>query len=222
MWISRLIIALVIYAVVMILLSWKISLAVTAIYLAADITFRSKTMKVIPPSSRVTAAQRATRRRLRVQQPAGYLSLHARTVPGAKPGTVSVIDHLVVGPAGVFVLDSEYLDRRLPVRAIGAMLYHGPVSQKDRLEHAIFEARSASGKISAELGRRIKVQPVMVLYGPRVSWVVMPLLGVDLVEGSRVSTYFRRQSRATAGRHLSAGQIAEIFAAAGRALPPVE
>lgn len=221
-WVSRTIIACGILLVVTIATNWWISLPATAIYLAADVVLRSRTMKVIPPSVRVTAAQRATRRRLRVQQPAGYQSLHARTVPGDKAGTISVIDHIVVGPAGVFVLDSQLLDRRLPVRAIGGMLYHGPVKQDGRLEHASWEARTAARKISDELGRPIKAQPVMVTYGPRIPWVVMTLAAVDVIEGSRVSTYFRRQSRATLGRHLTAGQIAEILGAAARTMPPIE
>ena len=64
------------------------------------------------PAVQVTTAQRRTRRRLFLLRPAGYVALHRRAIPGSD----SVIDHLVIGPGGVFALDSERWDRRLPVR----------------------------------------------------------------------------------------------------------
>ena len=87
--------------------------------------YRSKTTVITPTSVRVTSAQRNTARRLKVLQAAGYLALNARTIPD----TESVIDHLVVGPAGMFTLDSQKMDKRLPIKAIGGMLFHGPDSQ---------------------------------------------------------------------------------------------
>ena len=194
MWITRAIVAVVIFAGFTIGLNWRIGLTAAVIYIAADSIFRSKTTAVVPAGVRVTSAQRFTRRRLRVLQPAGYLALHARSIPGTK----HIIDHVVVGPAGVFTLDSQRLDRRLPLRAMGGMLYHGRESMEDRFDHAIHEAKHAANLIAAELGQRVRVRPVMVLYGPNISWVIMRLKGVDVFDGSRVGTYFRRQTKAVA------------------------
>ena len=116
-----------------------------------DTVHRSRTTAVIPAAVRVTSAQRRTRRRLRRLPVAGYRTLHGRAVPGSN----CIIDHLVIGPAGVFAVDSERWDRRLPLRATqGGHLYHGPYSQTGRLKHAQLEAGQAARLISAELGRK--------------------------------------------------------------------
>jgi len=173
---------------------------------------------VIPPGVRVTSAQRSTRRRLNMLRAAGYLSLNACRIPG----TQSIIDHVVVGPAGVYTVDSEHLDRRLPARAKGGVLFHGPVSQIDRIEHAEGEARQAATLIGADLGQPVSVRPVMIIYGPGLPWKVMRFKTVDIFDGGRIGHYFRHQSKETAGHHLSAEEIAQIFAAAARVLPPIE
>ncbi len=216
-WIARALICLALFLGFAIWLDWRIGLSAAVVYAVADTIYRSKTMTTIPASVRVTSAQRRTRRRLSVLRAAGYLSLHACQIPG----TGSIIDHIVVGPAGVFSMDSERLDHRLTVRAKGGMLYHGPLSQEGRLDHAREEARHAATRIGAELGHPVRVRPVMVTYGPDVPWIIMRIKGVDVLDGGRIGTYFRRQSKETAGHQLSAGQIAVIFAAAARALPPI-
>jgi hypothetical protein len=217
-WITRLVVALAVLAGFAIGLSWRVGLTAAIIYIAADSLLRSKTTSAVPAGVRVTSAQRFTRRRLRVLQPSGYVALHARAIPGTR----HVIDHVVVGPAGVFALDSERLDRRLPIRAIGGMLYHGRTSMEGRFDHAQHEAKHAATLITAELGQRVRVRPVMVMYGPSISWVIMKVKGVDVFEGSRIGTYFRRQSRAVGEHRLNHSQIAMVLAAAARALPPLE
>ena len=217
-WITRLVVALAVLAGFAIGLSWRVGLTAAIIYIAADSLLRSKTTSAVPAGVRVTSAQRFTRRRLRVLQPSGYVALHARAIPGTR----HVIDHVVVGPAGVFALDSERLDRRLPIRAIGGMLYHGRTSMEGRFDHAQHEAKHASTLITAELGQRVRVRAVMVLYGPSISWVIMKVKGVDVFEGSRIGTYFRRQSKAVGEHRLNHSQIAMVLAAAARALPPLD
>ena len=216
-WIIRLIVCLVAYLGFMFWLGWRVGLSAAVVCAAIDVIYRSRTSSIVPASNKVTVAQRYTRRRLKVLQPAGYLALNARTIPG----TTSVIDHLVIGPAGVFSLDSELLDKRLTLRAKGGMLYHGGRSMEGRLDHAQEEADHAADLIAAELGQRIRVRPAMVIYGQNIPWVIMRFKGIDVFDGGRVGTYFRRQSKATRGRQLSASQIAMVHAAAERALPPL-
>ena len=111
---------------------WRLGVTAAALVAIADTVYRSRTRRS-SGGVRVTSAQRRTRRRLFLLRPAGYVALHRRAIPGSD----SVIDHLVIGPAGVFALDSERWDRRLPVRnASAGLLYHGPFSQEERLVHA--------------------------------------------------------------------------------------
>jgi len=216
-WIIRAAVGLILFIVVTILLDWRFGVTAAVLYACADTIYRSRTTGITPTSVRVTSAQRRTGRRLSVVRTAGYMALHARTIPG----TDSVIDHLVVGPSGIFAVDSQLMDTRLPVRAIDGMLYHGPVSQAKKIEHARFEASHAAALIAAELGHRVRVRPAMVLYGPNIPWVIMRVKGVDVIDGRHVGTYFRKQSKATAGHHLDSAQIALVYAAAAHALPPL-
>jgi hypothetical protein len=216
-WIIRAVVAFMLLVGFTIGLNWRIGVTAAVIYVAADSVFRSKTSAVVPAGVRVTSAQRFTRRRLRVLQASGYTALHARRIPG----TSHIIDHVVVGPAGVFTIDSQRLDRRLPLRAMGGMLYHGRESMEGRFDHAVHEAKHAAKLIAAELGQRVRVRPAMVLYGPSISWVIMKVKGVDVFDGSRVGVYFRRETKAVARHRLNSSQIAMVLAAAARALPPL-
>jgi len=216
-WVTRGIVALLVFVGFGIGLGWRYGLTAAVIYAAADSIYRSKTTAVVPASARVTSAQRLTRRRLKVLHASGYRALHARTIPGTR----NVIDHVVVGPAGVFTLDSQRLDKRLPLRVIDGMLYHGSTSMAGRLDHAKHEAKQAAALVAAELGLRVRVRPVMVMYGPRIAWTIMKVKGVDVLDGGRIGTYFKRRTKATAQNQLSADQIAMIIAASAKALPPL-
>jgi hypothetical protein len=196
---------------------WRLGLTAAAFIAVVDTIYRSKTTSVIPAAIRVTGAQRRTRRRLFLLRAAGYVALHRRAIPDSS----SVVDHLVIGPGGVFALDSERWDRRLPVRSVsGGLLYHGPFSQKERLEHATWEATQAAIHLSRALGEEVTVRPAMAIYGPTVPWIVASLDGVDVFSGRRVRKYFRRQSRTSRATQLDAAKIEDIHVAAALALPP--
>lgn len=223
MWIRRIVIGLVLFTAATIWQNWRLGLTVAIFAMIVDAIYRSKTMSLIPAAVRVTVAQRMTKRRLMWTRPSGYLALHARAIPG----TESVIDHLVVGPAGVFAIDSERWDGRLPVRnvattsAAGPVLYHGPYSQKERLAHARWEAAQAATLLSQELGTEVRVRPVMVIYGPAIPWDITTMRGVDVFTGRKVGAYFRRRNQAPDSSQLTWDQIGDIYEAAGRVLPPV-
>ncbi len=215
-WIARAVMALVAGIAVTIWQGWRFGLTAAAVVAIADTIYRSRTTSVIPAAVRVTSAQRRTRRRLFLLRAHGYVALHSRAIPDSD----SVIDHLVIGPGGVFALDSERWDRRLPVRSVSSdLLYHGPFSQKERLAHAAWESSQAAGRLTNALGEKITVRPAMVIYGPTVPWVVARLDGVDVFAGRRIRKYFRRQTR-TSDDRLDAEQIEEIHVAAAIALPP--
>jgi hypothetical protein len=217
-WIVRALLALAAGIGVTIWHGWRLGLTAAAIVAIVDTIYRSRTTSVIPAAVRVTSAQRRTQRRLILLRTAGYVSLHRRAIPGSD----SVIDHLVIGPGGVFALDSERWDRRLPVRSVSAeLLYHGPYSQRDRLKHAQWEASQAAGRLSDALGEKIRVRPAMAIYGPTIPWIVARLDGVDVFGGRRVRKYFKRQTRTSGEARLDAGQIEDIHVAAAVALPPV-
>jgi hypothetical protein len=199
---------------------WRWGLTAAAAVAIVDMIYQSKAMAHIPAEAGATSAQRKTRHRLAALRRAGYVALNARAIPDSD----QVIDHLVIGPAGVFAVDSEQWDRRLPVRVTGnakkGALYHGPYSQQDRLTHARWEAAQAARLIGAEMQEPVEVRPAMVIYGPDINWGVATLREVDVFSGKRVRKFFRNQNRETRGGHLGDEEIGEIYAAAERVLPP--
>jgi hypothetical protein len=202
-------------------LGWRYGLTIAAVAAILDTIYQSKTVSLIPAAARVAFAQRRTRHRLLLVRPWGYQALHSRPIPG----TESIIDHLVVGPGGVFAVDSERWDRRLPVRTVasnsaaGPVLYHGPFSQKGRLAHARWEAAQATHLLSREMRRQVTVHPTMVIYGPTVPWTVARLRGVDVFSGRSVVRYFTSRTRVKGEAAMNWQQVGEIVAAAERALP---
>jgi hypothetical protein len=220
-WVRRAIISVLVALAFTLWKGWRVGLTAAAIVAIVDTVYQSKTIALIPAAARVSSAQRRTMRRLYLLRPFGYMAVHTRRIPGSD----SVIDHLVIGPGGVFAVDSERWDRRLPVRTVaggsasGPLLYHGPYSQKDRLAHARWEAAQAAQLLSEDLGEQITVQPVMVIYGPTVPWVVTSLRGVDVFAGRRVSKYFRTRKRANQSGALGWQEAGDIYAAAERVLP---
>jgi hypothetical protein len=216
-WIIRAVLALAAGIGVTLWVGWRFGLTAAAIVAIADTVYRSRTTSVIPASVRATSAQRRTERRLLLLRASGYVALNRRAIPGSD----SMIDHLVIGPGGVFAVDSERWDRRLPVRSTpGDLLYHGPYGQRDRLKHARWEATQATERLSEALGETVTVRPAMAIYGPTVPWIVATLSGVDVFGGRRVRKYFRRQTRTSGGDRLDSGQIEDIHVAAALALPP--
>ncbi len=220
-WIRRAIIAVIVALAFTLWKSWRVGLTAAAIVAIVDTVYQSKTIALIPAAARVSSAQRRTTRRLYLLRPFGYMAIHTRRIPGSD----SVIDHLVIGPGGVFAVDSERWDRRLPVRTVAGgsasvpLMYHGPYSQKERLAHARWEAGEAARLLSEDLGEQITVQPVMVIYGPTVPWVVTSLRGVDVFAGRRVGKYFRTRKRASQSGTLGWQEAGDIYAAAERVLP---
>ena len=213
-WRLRALVAAVVMVVFSILANWKLGLTLAVIVVIADTIYRAR--KGYPGTVKMTAAQRHTRRQLAKLEHAGYRAMHSSPIPGSE----DQIDHLVVGPAGVFAIDSEDWDKRLPVRTRNArQLWHGPFSKKDRLEHAQWEAQRAADLLSGAIGRPVSVRPAMAVYGPKIPWDVATIREVDVFSGPRLRKYLRRRARQSDVRPLSDDEIEQIYKAANAAFP---
>jgi hypothetical protein len=195
---------------------WLLWLTLAVLAVIADTIIRSRRVFMGPAAVRQAAARRSTRRQLAGLERAGYRALQDVTIPG----TEDQIDHLVIGPAGVFSIDSEAWDRRLPVRTRnGIQLWHGPFSMKDRLEQARWESEQAATRLSGALGTQVTVRPAMAVFGPRIHWDVATIRDVDVFGGRRLRRYLRRVARRKDTRPLSDGEIERIDKAARTAFP---
>jgi ATP-binding cassette, subfamily B, bacterial len=213
-WQWRAIIAIVVGAGFTIWISWQLGLTLAVLAAIADTVYRSRASYAGPGEAQMTGAQRRTRRQLGKLERAGYRAMHLSPIPDSE----DQIDHLVVGPAGVFSIGSEAWDRRMPVRTSNhRQLWHGPVSQKERLEHARWESERAAELISRALGGPVSVRPAMAVYGPKILGKVATVRDVDVFNGPQLRKYLRRQARQARRRGdspLSASEIERIDQAA--------
>ena len=213
-WQLRAVAGVVILVALWILVSWQLGLTLAVIAIIADTIYRAR--KGYAGQIRLTAAQRRTRRQLNKLGRAGYRAMHARPIPESQ----DQIDHLVVGPAGVFAIDSEDWDKRLAVRTKkGTQLWHGPFSKKDRLQHAQWEAQRAADLLTGAIGKPVSVRAAMAIYGPRIPWDVATIREVDVFSGPRLRKYLRRRARNGEVRPLTDEEIERIFKAANEAFP---
>jgi hypothetical protein len=216
-WRRRLLIALAVGIAVTILTNWRIGLTLAVVAAIVDAVIRSRSSAASSAEGLTTSAQRRTKRELAKLERSGYRALHIRAIPDSD----EVIDHLLIGPTGVYAIDSEQWDKRLPVRTRNArQLWHGPFSQKDRLEHARWEATQASQLLSNALGEPITVRAAMAVYGPAIPWGVATIRDVDVFSGDRLRKYLRKHSAGARGPRLTASEVERIYTAADRVLRP--
>ena len=176
--------------------NWMIGLTLAILAGIIDTLYRSRNAADYQNGASQGGAQKRTRRQLKRMRRDGYFALDARPIPDSR----EVIDHLVVGPTGVYAIDSEKWDAKVPVRTLnGKRLYRGPESQKERLEHAAWEAGQASEILSAALGTEISVRPALAIYGPRIPWDIATIRNVDVFSGPTLRKYLRRRARQREG-----------------------
>jgi Nuclease-related domain len=217
-WRRRLIIAAVAGIGFTIWIDWRVGLTMAVLAGIADAAIRARSTAASAAEGMTSSAQRRTKKQLSQLERAGYRALHIRAIPGS----VEVIDHLLIGPTGVYAIDSEEWDKRLPVRTKnGRQLWHGPFSQKGRLEHARWEAARASELVGNALGEPIEVRPAMAVYGPAIPWGVATIREVDVFSGSNLRKYLRKHPFGGRARpRLATAEIERIYTVAQRVLPP--
>jgi hypothetical protein len=196
--------------------NWKWGLTFAVLAAIADTIIRSRTVFNGPAGVKLTRAQKNTIRQLNSLERKGYRALHIVPIPDSE----EQIDHLVIGPAGVFAIDSEDWDKRMPVRTSSHRnLWHGPHNMKDRLEHAHWEADRAAELLSAATGSPISVRGVLAVYGPKIMWDVAEIRDVDTFSGPRLRKYLRRRAKRRDAQPLRPSDIERIEKAAHVAFP---
>ncbi len=216
-WTWRIGVAVVAGLAVLLVAGWRLGVTVAVLVVIGDVVRQSRKSSSVTAWQKSSAAERRTERQLKSLQRTGYLVLHARAVPRDDEGVSDGrIDHLVIGPSGVYAIDSEKWDKRLPVRTMSHLkLFHGPFNKKDRLDEARWEAQQASTILGERVGFDVPVQPSVAIYGPSIPWKVMRVREVDVYAGNRARSYLRRRPKI-----LTDGDVRRIFQAAEQALPP--
>jgi hypothetical protein len=132
---------------------------------------------------RGAAGERRTARLLAPLERHGWAILHDLALPGSRAN----LDHLVIGPGGVFVIDSKQYRGRLELDPSGR-LWHGRYPLGPTLEVVSFEADQAA-QILPDPG--VAVVPIVAVHGAQVPWAEVVERGVPVVSARRLPSMLR-------------------------------
>jgi Nuclease-related domain len=132
---------------------------------------------------RGAAGERHTARLLGQLERHGWAVLHDLAVPGSRAS----LDHLVIGPSGVFVVDSKQYRGRLQVDPRGR-LWHGRYPLSPVLRAVSFEADQAA-RVLPDPG--VVVLPIVAVHGAQVPWGKVVTDGVPVVPARRLPSMLR-------------------------------
>jgi Nuclease-related domain len=101
--------------------------------------------------------------------------------PG-RPGSPANLDHLVIGPGGVFVIDSKQYRGRLQLDQSGR-LWHGRYPLAPALRAVSFEADQAALVLTDP---DVVVVPILAVHGAQVPWGKVVADGVPVMAARRL------------------------------------
>jgi hypothetical protein len=127
---------------------------------------------------RGAAGERRTARLLSHLERHGWAVLHDLAVTGSTAN----LDHLVIGPGGVFVIDSKQYRGRLQLDAVGK-LWHGRHPLAPTLGAVSWEADQAA-QVLPDPG--MAVVPIVAVHGAQVPWGKVVTDGVPVVSARRL------------------------------------
>jgi Nuclease-related domain len=133
---------------------------------------------------RGAAGERRTARLLAALERHGWAVLHDLALPGSRAN----LDHLAIGPGGVFVIDSKHYRGRLQLDPSGR-LWHGRYPLAPALRAVSFEADQAALVLTDP---DVVVVPVMAVHGAQVPWGKVVLNGVPVVAARRLPSMLRQ------------------------------
>jgi len=132
---------------------------------------------------RGAVGERRTARLLGPLERQGWAVLHDLTVPGSRAN----IDHLVIGPGGIFVIDSKHYRGHLQLDPSGR-LWHGRYPLAPTLRAVSFEADRAA-RVLPDPG--VAVVPILVVHGAQVPWGKVVTGGVPVLAARRLPRMLR-------------------------------
>jgi len=151
---------------------------------AAGLGLRFKPSPKATAWRRGAAGERRTARLLAVLERHGWAVLHDLAVPRSQANIV----HLVIGPGGVFVIDSKQYRGRLQLDPSGR-LWYGRYPLAPTLCTVSFEADQAA-QVLPDPG--VAVVPIVAVHGAQVPWGKVVVEGVPVVPAKRLPSMLRQ------------------------------
>jgi hypothetical protein len=167
------------------LLAPRLSLVVGALAaVAAGWGLRFRPSRDAVAWRRGAAGERRTARLLAALERHGWAVLHDLALPG---GSRANLDHLAIGPGGVFVIDSKHYRGRLQLDPSGR-LWHGRYPLAPALGAVSFEADQVAQVLTDP---DVVVVPIMAVHGAQVPWGKVVVNGVPVVPAGRLPSMLR-------------------------------
>jgi hypothetical protein len=135
------------------------------------------------PGGAGAAGERRTARLLEALERQGWAVLHDLAIPGSRAN----LDHLVIGPGGVFVIDSKQYRGRLQLDGSGR-LWHGRYPLAPTLRAVSFEADQAALVLTDP---DVVVVPIVAVHGAQVPWGKVVTDGVPVLPARRLPSMLR-------------------------------
>jgi hypothetical protein len=132
---------------------------------------------------RGAVGERRTARLLGPLERQGWAILHDLAVPRSQAN----LDHLMIGPGGVFVIDSKQYRGRLQLDPSGR-LWHGRYPLDHTVQAVSWEADQAA-QVLPDPG--VVVLPVVAVHGAQVPWGKVVTKGVPVVAARRLPSMLR-------------------------------
>ena len=133
---------------------------------------------------RGAAGERRTARLLGPLERHGWAVLHDLAVPRSRAN----LDHLVIGPGGMFVIDSKQYRGRIQLDPSG-QLWHGRYPLAPSLQAVSFEADQAALVLPDP---DVEVVPIVAIHGAQVPWGKVVTHGVPVVAARRLPSMLRQ------------------------------
>ncbi len=139
-----------------------------------------------------------------------FVILHDRRIPGERAN----IDHIAIGPQGVFVIETKYLTGEIMVT--NDRLYVADRDRQNIVDEVYREAIAAQIALSEYMNRaRLTVSPILCIQGARVPWLDKHVAGIRLFSAREL------KGIADGPSVLGADQVQELAALADKRLHPM-
>jgi hypothetical protein len=122
--------------------------------------------------------ERRTARQLNRLARHGWVVFHDLAVPGSRAN----VDHLAIGPAGVFLADSKNWRGRLAFAPDGT-LWHGSYPLTATMATIGFEAQAIASALAVP---GLAVEPLLVVHGSTIPWGIQYIGGIAILPARRL------------------------------------
>jgi hypothetical protein len=138
----------------------------------------------------------------------GFVIFHDRTIPMSPAN----IDHIVIGPTGVFVVETKNIAGDFRVRGDDVRIGGHRVALVDEVRREVDATWNAVAPVLAPRG--LRVVPIVCAHRADLPFFRQSVAGIRIVSGRGLARYIREQPPV-----LSAAEIQELKGLVARALP---